>query len=310
MTRNELIAAVALDFIKTNLNQEPEGSLRFCMLGLEPSLVCSIAQAALADSDIGAIVSVKVSSLLDPKCILPPDARSDQSITHWRHCRLTNGTRAVLFAASQKELQRNDKSVEKITKIETDTLRTCYESWIDEVGLTSIYLDESKRDHLLTALQSANLSHAARTIETFADFVLAISDGIITGGLPLQKAVDNALPSLRLPRYAGYFDRIPEKKRTATSEWNKIFRSLHNKIRPLLVQETERGEPIPREQLRVNFEAISDRLTDSECRAIKSFINADLRIDAWSDEQKGLAGLDWRSISDLFEGVTKTAPVP
>ena len=171
-------------------------------------------------------------------------------------------------------------------------------------------LDESKRDHLLTALRSANFSYATRTIETFADFVLAISDGIITGGLTLQKAVDNALPSLRLPRYAGHFDRIPEKKRTATSEWNKIFRSLHNKIRPLLVQETEQGEPISREQLRENFKAISDRLTDSECRTIKSFINADLRIDAWSDEQKGLAGLDWMSISDLFEGVTKTAPVP
>ena len=51
-----------------------------------------------------------------------------------------------------------------------------------------------------------------------------------------------------------------------------------------------------------NFKAISDRLTDSECRTIKSFINADLRIDAWSDEQKGWAGLDWMSISDLFEG--------
>ena len=121
MTRNKLIAAVALDFIKTNLDQEPEGSLRFCMLGLKPSLVCSIAQAVLADSGIGAIVSVKVSPLFDSECALPPDARSEQSITHWRHCRLTDGTRAVLFAASQEEFQRNDKSVEKITKIETDT---------------------------------------------------------------------------------------------------------------------------------------------------------------------------------------------
>lgn len=307
MTRNDLIASVALDFIKTHLNQEPEGSLRFCMLGLEASLVRSIAQAVLADSDAEAIVSVKVSSFFDPETTLPLDARSDQSITHWRHCRLVDGTRAVLFAASQEELQRNDKSVEKITKIETDTLRTSYDAWIDKVGLTSNYLDGHKRYHLLTALQSANLSHAARTIETFADFVLAISDGIISKGLPLQKAIDNALPSLRLPRYAGYFDRIPEKKRRSLAEWNKIFKSLHSKVRPLLVRETERGEPIPRDQLRTNFKDLSDRLTDSERTAIQSFLDADLRIDDWSDAQKGLADLDWRSISDLFEGIMRTA---
>ncbi|CAE6516748.1 S-DNA-T family DNA segregation ATPase FtsK/SpoIIIE [Nitrosomonas nitrosa] len=307
MTRNELIAAVALDFIKRHLNQEPEGSLRFCMLGLEASLVCSIAKAVLADSDAGAIVSVKVSSLFDPESTLPSDARSDQSITHWRHCRLVDGTRAVLFAASQEELQRNDKSVEKITKIETDTLRTCYNFWIDKVGLTSTYLDENKQDHLLTALQSANFTHAARTIETFADFVLAISDGIILKGLPLQKAIDNALPSLRLPRYSGYFDRIPEKKRRVLGEWNKIFKSLQSKVRPLLVRETERGEPIPRDQLLANFEDISGRLTDSENQAIQSFLDADLRIDNWSDAQKGLVDLDWRSISDLFEGIIRTA---
>ncbi|MCY4610130.1 MAG: FtsK/SpoIIIE domain-containing protein [Gammaproteobacteria bacterium] len=310
MTRSELIAAVALDFIKAHLDQEPEGSLRFCMLGLEPSFVCSIAQAVLADPGVEAIVLVKISPLFDPESVLPSDARSEESITHWRHCRLVDGTRAVLFAASQEELQRNDKSVEKITKIETDTLRTCYESWIDKVGLTSTYLDKSKRGHLLTALRSANLSHAARTIESFADFVLAISDGIITRGLPLQRAIDNALPSLKLPRYAGYFDRIPEKKRTTTAEWNKNFQHLHNRIRPLLVRETERGEPIPREQLRENLNNIIDCLTDTEIRAIQNFLDADLRPDDWSDEQKGLVDLDWRSISELFEGISQSASVP
>lgn len=307
MTRNELIAAVALDFIKGHLDQEPDGSMRFCMLGLEASLVRSIAQAVLADSDTSSDVSVRIPSLFDPENILPADARSDQSITHWRHCRLSENIRAVLFAASQEELQRNDKSVEKITKIETDTLRTCYDAWIDQVGLTSVYLEGAKREHLLTALKSANNTHAARTIETFADFVLAIAEGIISKGLPLQKAIDNALPSLKLPRYSGYFDRIPEKKRNSTKEWDKIFKGLHSKVRPLLVQETEKGEPIPREQLHANFDDISDRLDESERQAIQTFLNADLRIDDWSDSQKGLVELDWRSISDLFEGIARTA---
>ncbi|GBO85523.1 hypothetical protein A6779_17540 [Marinobacter adhaerens] len=310
MTRNELIAAVALDFIKVHLDQETDGSMRFCMLGLEPSLVRSISQAVLADSDTASSVSVKVSSLFDPDDDLPTDARSNQSITHWRHCRLPDNTRAVLFAASQEELQRNDKSVEKVTKIETDTLRNCYDAWIDQAGLTSVYLDSVRREHLLTALKAANQSHAARTIETYADFVIAVAEGIVSAGLPLQKAIDNALPSLRLPRYSGYFDRIPEKKRNHAGEWNKIFRALHSKVRPLLVQETEKGEPIPREQLRTNFEELSERLDPSERQAIKAFLDADLRIDKWSDAQKGLVELDWRSISDLFEGITKKSSQP
>ena len=114
MTRNELIAAVALDFVKSQLSQETDGTLRFCMLGLEQSLVCAIAERVLQDNDTSACIDVKIPSIFDPEFTLPPATRSDQSITHWRHCRLTNGIRAVLFAASHEELQRNDKSVENI----------------------------------------------------------------------------------------------------------------------------------------------------------------------------------------------------
>lgn len=308
MTRNELIAAVALDFIKSHLDQEPDGSMRFGMLGIEASLVRSIAHAVLVDSAMSSTISVKIPRLFDPERVLPADVRSGQSITHWRHCRLPDNIRAVLFAASQEELQRNDKSVEKITKIETDTLRTRYDGWIDQVGLTFVYLEEAKREHLITALQAANRSHVARTIETFADFVLSIAKGIITQGLPLQRAIDNALPSLRLPRYSGYFDRIPEKKRNLPSEWNKIFKALHSKVRPLLVQETEKGEPISREQLRTNFDEFSGRLEAQDRLVIRTFLDADLRIDEWSDAQNDLVDLDWRSISNLFDGVTRTAP--
>jgi len=310
MTRNELIGAVALDSIKALIEQEPEGTLRYCMLGLEASLVRSIANAVLADTEANALVAVRISSVFDEHGELPEDVRSDESITHWRHCQLPDRKRAVLFAASQEELQRNDKSVEKITKIETDTLRTRYDAWIDKAGLTATHIDQAKRSHLLAALESANSTHAARTIEAFADFVLAISSGVISKGLPLQKAIDNALPSLRLPRYAGYFDRIPEKKRGAATEWSKVFRRLLGRIRPLLVRETERGDPISQELLKSNLEELWDRLTESERTTIQNFIDADLRLDGWSDSRRAFVELDWRSVSELFEGVTKRTSLP
>ena len=305
MKRNELIAAVALDFIKMQLEQEKEGSQRFCMLGLEASLVRSIAEAVVANHEVVNEVIVKIPSQFDSNNQLPEYLQSDQSITHWRHCRLPDGKRAVLFAASHKELQRNDKSIEKITKIETDTLRGQYSSWIERSGLTSSVLDETKRKHLETALQAANETHAARTIETFSDFILSIAEGLISEGLPLQKAIDNALPSLRLPRYSGYFDRILAKKRNSKNEWSKIFRRLHVRIRPLLVKENEQGDPIS-EQLCKNFADIQHLLDANEIEVVKNFLDADLTLDGWSDSQADLVALDWRTISDLFEGVTKT----
>lgn len=85
MTKNELIAEVALDFIKNSLDKEPEGSLRFCILGIESSLVRSIAKAVFTDSVTASTVSVKVSPVFDPMTDLPAEIRSEESITHWRH---------------------------------------------------------------------------------------------------------------------------------------------------------------------------------------------------------------------------------
>lgn len=309
MRRNDLIAAVALDLIKAKLEAEPDGTLRICMLGLDPAVVRSVTQSALKDNVVSSAALVKIGSVFDPENELPDQARSDESITHWRHCRLPADKRAVLFATSQEELQRNDKSVEKITKIETDTLRTRYESWMDRVGLAENYLDSAKRTHLVAALRAANETHAARTIGSFSDFVIAISEAIITKGLPLQKAIDSALPALKLPSYAGYFDRIAEKNRGSTTEWSKIFRRLHQQVRPLLVRENERGDPID-EHLAENFAAIRDRLTDAEAQVVGSFLADDLSADRWTNCQDDLVQLDWRTVSEIFEGLRRTDRLP
>ena len=269
MTSNDLISRVALDFIRTQLRQEPEGTLRFCMLGLHPPLVRTIAQAVLADDGLNASVAVRISEAFDPDRELAREVLSEQSVTHWRHCRLSGDHRAVLFAATQDDLQRNDKSVEKITRLETDTLRTRYDAWIEKAGLTAAYLDETERSVLQTALGAANNTHAARTIEGFADFVLAIAEGIVSHGFPVLKAVDSALPSLHLPRYAGDFERIPAARRSMPAEWNKIFRRMESHIRPLLVCEDERNDPIPPDKLRENLERMRPDLEEHEVRIIE-----------------------------------------
>jgi len=305
VTRNELIAKVALDLVRDHHNREREGTLRFCMVGLEASIVCSIAKAVLADPDLQGKISVKIAPLFDPGSSLPEQTRSEESITHWRHCPLPPSYRGVLFAASQKELQRNDKSIEKVTKIETDTLRSRYSSWLQSVGLTDSILSEDSRKHVIAAIQSADRTHAARTIEMFSDFVLGIAEPILAGRQTVTKAIDEALPHIRLPRKSGEFDRIPQAKRDAVNEWSKIFRRLNRRIRPLLVRENDQGDLIPAEDLNKNYKELRADCTDRECSTIKNFLDADVRHEHWSDAQRDLANLDWPRVSPLFHGVNK-----
>ncbi len=304
MTRNKLIAAVALEFIKKQIKYEKEGTLRFCMLGLDPGIVCSIASTTASDTEMSAVMLVRITSAFDPNDELPEHIRSDESITHWRHCRLPDNKRAVLFVASHEELQRNDKSVEKITKIETDALRALYDIWIEQAGLTQMHLDKHKHDHLRAALEAANESHVARTIEYFSDFVLQISHGILSKGLPLHQAIDSALPALRLPCFAGHFDRIAENKRKDVAEWTKVFKRLHQRIRPLLFRENEHGEPLDK-ILDENFKNIRHRLGDAVAQTIGVFLSDDLSADGWTNSQTDLVNLDWREISEVFEGLKK-----
>ncbi|MXW15301.1 MAG: DNA translocase FtsK [Rhodothermaceae bacterium] len=305
MTRNELIASVALNYVKEQLKNEPQGTLRICMLGFGAAVVREIARAALNDPDTRALMVIKINTEFDPDGELPQDLRSDESITHWRHCPLTNGKRAVLFAATHEELQRNNKSVEKITKLEPDSLRTLNKFWTNQAGLTQSHLDETKLNHLQAALDAANRTNAARTIEYFAGFMLRIADAIINKGRPLQKAVDYALPALCLPRESGQFECIAENKRNTPSEWAKIFRRLLIKVRPHLYRLNSRGEPIDK-RLEENFEAVKDRLTDSEKEIISAFLEStDISPDGWTSSQNDLVNLSWQSIKEVFEGIEK-----
>ena len=305
MTRNELIASVALNYIKEQLKNEPHGTLRFCMLGLGATVVREIARAAANDPETRASMVIKINSEFDVDGELPRELRSDESITHWRHCPLMNGKRAVLFAATHKELQRNNKSVEKINKLEPDSLRTLNEFWINQAGLTRLHLAETKLKHLQAALVAANRTNAARTIEHFADFVLRIADAILNKGIPVQKAVDNALPALWLPRNSGQFGRIAENKRNIPSQWAKIFRRLLTKIRPHLYRLNSRGEPID-ELLAENFKAVSERLTDLQKEVVSAFLEStDISPDGWTTTQTDLVNLNWHSINEVFEGVSR-----
>lgn len=304
MKSSKLIAAVAARHIKWQLSSNLGGTPRFCIVGLHTSLICSIAAAAHSDDDLRRDVLIRIPNAWHPEFKLPPEFYSNESITHWRHCQLPKGKRSVLFAANPEEIQVNQKSMEKVAKIESSTLRTLYDYWIQESGLQDTLKCPTKCKVLLVALQAVTKNFAARTIDQFADFIIRIEEATNKQQLPLPKAIDAALPALQLPRNSGRFDLIPESRRSTVSAWSKIFRRLRDNTRPLLYRENKNRESIG-EQIANNFDSMCDanRFYDHQAVIIKEFLSSDLSRDEWKPCQEKLVELDWADISEVFEGI-------
>jgi len=305
MTPNDLISDVAVAYLKGQIAAEPEGALRFCMIGLGSGLVTEVARAALADSELQEQLDVRVPRELADEGVLPKSVVTDEAAARWRNIPLSSPKkRGVLFAVSNDELQRIGKTAETLPKLETAHLRELYNEWINGTGLAGDRLQDKERTRLLAALTAVNQAHAARTIEIFASYVLATAHAV-DAGLPVEQALDYALPALQLPRNAGRFRDIAEARKAEPAEWRKKYRFLHSRIRPLLVRENVKGESIGR-LVRDNLVRLREEYEEYETSAVDTFLDSDLSPDSWREPQQQLAELDWQRIKDLFEGTERT----
>ena len=272
------------------------------MVGMHPELVNEIALRALTDPVLSLTMIVRIPTAFADTGRLPAEVISDESITYWRHHTLETGTRAVLFAATHDDLQRNAKSVEKVTRIETDRLRDLHGSWMTGAGMTPAHLNAHDLAIMQLCLRAVNHTHTARTIDSFADFVLSLAHATVSLGLPVTSAVGHALPALNLPRNSGDFDLIPRRQILEFAPWEGTFRRLHAHIRPFLLREDNKGESITA-QLQENLSKMRAGLPQAAVPVIEAFLSADLTANVWSQEQAALTRLDWSDIAHIFDGV-------
>ena len=300
MTPDELIGRVAVLHLKKQLTSEPDGNVRFCIVGFGAPLTTKIAHSVTEDSDLMSELDVRIHrSLVDGQ--LPKGVITEETAAHWRNKPIISGKRGILFAISNNELQRVGKTVETLSRIETDRLLELHDDWISAAGLGGRKLQDREFGRLRAALGAVNRTHVARTIEVFADYVLRASEFIKQGGR-VEHALDRALPALNFPCWSGDFESIPTVNMDKTVEWSKRFYYLWNRIRPLTVLENNEGEFI-RDQTQKNFNEIRNDLDSKEISVIESFLGVlNLSYDRWCKEQTALVNLDWRRISAIFEG--------
>ena len=303
MNRDSLIVSVILSFIKQSLKNEKSGSLRFCMLGWSTGIIVETASQISNSVELRENVLVKINSKFDQSSKLKEGLVQDESLTFWRNFRLENH-RAILFAANSSDLQSNQKSTEKITKIETESLRKKPELWLDACGLCK-ELSENDTQVLISVLKAIDESRAAMTINEFAQFILSVSDTIQISGDPLMVSIDHALPALRLPKNSGQFKLTFRKK---TDGWKKKFENLHKNIRPKLVLQDLHGESI-QSSVWKKFVTLRDKgeFDQSDAQVIEKFLNEDLVLNEWSVAQANFCELDWLQTRRIFVRQRKRA---
>ena len=309
MDRNELIGAVAARYLTEQLETEGEGSIvRFCLLGLESSIVTAIAKSVLEHPVLGDQFEVHVPPSLALPGVLPDSVLSTETAAHWRHSPTKDvSRRGILFAVTDKEAQQIGTTLGDLPQLDTDHLRALRNHWLEAVGIRKDSYPASYIKHLKAALSGLEESNLAVSIERYADYILAVSSAI-SEGRTAEAALDMALPALRLPMYSGSFSAIPERKRGHKSQWRGAFNKIDREVRPYLFKLLPNLEPIESVEIEKSLEKfIQDNpqiLSDSQIDTIRRFIHTSLRTDRWLDIQDELCAMSWQDIAPIFKGLT------
>ena len=99
MTIGELIGTVAVIYLKNQLDSEPEGIIRFCMVGFGKFLTTEVAKAVVSDKELFSDLEVHIHSDMSIDGKLPPEIITEETAAHWRNKRIiTSDKRGILFA--------------------------------------------------------------------------------------------------------------------------------------------------------------------------------------------------------------------
>ena len=311
MTRNELIGAVAARYLQDQLNTEPSGIVRFCLIRLERSLVSSIARAVLDHPALQDQIEIHIPSPLAEPGVLPEAVISDEAAAHWRHSPPVDpARRAVLFAVTDREAEQIGRTLGDLPQLDTDHLRMMQKDWLSAAGITKDTFPLSEIKQFIAALKGLEESSLSVNIKCYADYVLAVANAL-DKGKTIIAALDYALPALRMPRNAGTFSSIPEKKRTHKAEWKRAFNKIEREIRPYLYKVLpKKEEPIDPEKLTQETDRVLREnphlFSSSEVQLLRDFIQAPLRADRWVTIQGQLCELLWSDVAMIFKELTRT----
>lgn len=301
LTREELLGRVAVLYLRDQLARdgaadgEDRGTARFIIDGLTPAQTAAIARAILVDPELVSQFDVKLPAQFMTGIDLPPSVLTEERATYFRNAPCAKP--ALLLANTGDD---EEQSLRELTPIGAPELQSRAELWVQVAAADVIIAGDGRGwwEQALRGLQALRFA----SLDRFADYVLGTRRLIGDEGLPIDQALDEALPALRLPKNAGQFRGLAPRARGQAAKWRAQFAIVHNKYAPFLSKQTPSGVVLSEDELRTAFDRVKDHIPEAEHEAVCDFIVAP---GGWTPESARLAECDWESIKPLFDGLRR-----
>lgn len=297
MTPSDIIGAAGATSIRLRLDAltTDDDLARFLLDRLTGEQVAAITKALLADP----VASTRLMIAL-PRDLVAPFNLPEAVITDERTVRVRNlpcDKPAMLIANTDDD---QGASLGDVTLIGAKQLTEEPGPWVDaaaaSLGLSDGQIDSWKA--AMRGLQSAD----DWTLHQIGTYVAMVRERIASEAVPVAAALGWALPALRLPRDSGYFMGLSDKDREQPRRWKKLFEKLVSDRKPLLVKQRPNRQIIESDELRSQFNEVSEDIPVEVHGAIEAFIAS---AAGWGREAEALAGFEWEadSVLQLFSGI-------
>ncbi len=301
-----LAARVASAHVRRAMADSPGQQVLFMIAVPGKALTCAIACAL--DRDLpGATVAVHGDMTTDR---LPSRMVSRRSLASYRNDPRGPGGGAIAYAPSPRELDDVGKTSAEIQHVSEQVLMAEPELWLDCTQELA-GLNPRERQNVANVLRGIAAADVATGLEMFGAFIERLDRAHASE--PIERAMDRALPALRIPHGAGWFKKAAAHGKLPSVEaWAERFRELQGLADDALGLRRE-GAPLNRALLaqRLQHLAAEGEVTEDEQETLAALL-ADRRIEPgqWRPAQAAASELPWAVVERLVKPSKRTAQQP
>lgn len=298
-----LVAEVSAQRVAREVEISPNKKSLFQIFGFDDKeLICTIAKRiALRVPNAQVFVHDSISDGTIPSHML-----TTENVAHFRNQQREDGGGAIVCAVPNHQQNNLSPTGGEIPQISEKKLLELPNLWIDCCEELSNGLEDRDKQNLANVfLGIAQTGILVGGLKMFARFVHMLDTH--SKSMQLHRALDEAIPALRIPKGAGRFKEFGAKGRLRSPEkWAEIFRDLHGKADDALHLRNDRGTALDRGKLQARIADMKDDAIIDEAEAdILDNLVQDLEIEPgnWTAAQDAAIGLKW----DVVEKLVKTS---
>jgi S-DNA-T family DNA segregation ATPase FtsK/SpoIIIE len=296
MNPTQLIGDVFARYLdSTNEKDSDEGTARLMIDHLSSHQTVEIAKAVLKHSSLGTVVELKINKDFVGESDLPSTVLTTDPATYFRNCKCS---RPILLVAATGDDE--EQSLKEFVRIGADELKSSPAIWVEAASGGLAITDDHKTWWEKALAGLCDLRVVA--LERLAEYVVRTRELIEVAGLPIGKALGQALPAMRFPMDSSFFDRISERTRTHKSAWNREYKRVYGKNACFLEKRTPSQLILNEDDLRKSFDKVKSEIGERYHPTIEAFIEAP---SGWNEQAAALSRCEWEDIYLLFDGLRR-----